>query len=128
MSLKFLNKKFLVTWLSVNEQKNTTSLENGIDVKEMPTYKPILQQSCTCKESMASRKAKLYWLHPVITELSFILVFSLGKTWFCWTLTVYICKGWKMRCTLILPRIEVRGQITKCYFYRTLSIYDALAT
>ena len=34
----------------------------------------------------------------------------------------YTCDGWKMRCELILPRNEMRGEITECYFYQTLSV------
>ena len=32
-------------------------------------------------------------------------------------------RGEKMKCEVILPRNQIRGEITKNYFYQTLSTY-----
>ena len=47
--------------------------------------------------------------------------FTREKPWFCWTLT--LAKGEKMKCEVILPRNEMKGEIIEYCFYQTLPIY-----
>ena len=39
-------------------------------------------------------------------------------------ITFAFMKGEKMKCEVILLQNEIRGEITKYYFYQTLSLYQ----
>ena len=54
------------------------------------------------------------WIKTIWTEL---------KIRFFLILNFYACDGWKMKCEIVLPGNEMRGEVTEFYFYLTLSIY-----
>ena len=41
-------------------------------------------------------------------------------------LNFYACEGWKMWCDVVSPPNKERGEITKHYFYQTLTMYVVL--
>ena len=77
--------------------------------------------SCSCLR-LRSQKKKL----RQVTKQVFVCL-STSSLWFVVFVdlrTFTFMEGEKMKCKIILPWNEIRGEITEYYFYQTLSMYN----